>query len=186
MSGRALQNKNRDNERKFERIFSRYFNELVNFVFYQISDFEQAQEIVQDVFVRVHRNFDAITNDKQASNYLYMACKNAVKNEYRRRSRLKSGFGKTILVEFEKYEAFFDTKKSEEDDFLESEEKNKVMLCLEKLKQSDREIILMKEFMGKSYEEIAEIFNVGATAVRGRLYKARQRLRKLFEEEAIQ
>ena len=50
-------------QRRFEIMFNKYFNELVNFAFYQIGDFEQAQEIVQDIFVRVSRNFDSIENN---------------------------------------------------------------------------------------------------------------------------
>ncbi|HPN82864.1 MAG TPA: sigma factor-like helix-turn-helix DNA-binding protein, partial [Spirochaetota bacterium] len=50
------------------------------------------------------------------------------------------------------------------------------------LKLEDRQIILMKEFGGQRYEEIAETLGTTTTVVRGRLHKARQRLRKALLE----
>lgn len=177
-----------DKEKRFEAIYNEHYPGLVNHVFYMIGDFERAQEIVQDVFVRVYRNLDRIQDEQQTASYLFIACKNAIKNEYRRRGRLKSGYGKTILVEMENYEAFFENAESEEDAYLKSEEQRRILKCLEQLKTEDREIILMKEFMGKRYDEIAEALETTTTVVRGRLHKARQRLKKLFlaQEEETQ
>jgi RNA polymerase sigma-70 factor (ECF subfamily) len=169
-------------EQRFQAIFRQHYNGLVNHVFYLISDFEQAQEIVQDVFMRVYRNLDSIAEDSQVANYLFIACKNAIKNEYRRRGRIKSGYGRTILVDMEQQEAFFEQKESEEDAYLRNEEQRRIVACLERLKPEDREIIVMKEFTGKRYEEIAEELGTTATVIRGRLHKARQRLKTLFLE----
>lgn len=170
-------------EQQFREFYNRHFSQMVDYVFYLIGDFEQAQEMVQDVFVRAYRNIDSLMTDQQTTGYLYTACKNAIKNEYRRRSRLKSGFGKTVFVDTDKYDAFFKEASSQEDEFLKSEEEKRVLRCLDRLKLEDREIILLKEFMGQRYEEIAETFQTTTTVVRGRLHKARKRLRKLLLEE---
>ena len=173
----------KEKEKDFQECYNRHYNHLVDYVFYLIGDFEQAQEIVQDVFVRAYRNMDSLKSDQQTTSYLYIACRNAIKNEYRRRSRLKSGYGKTVYVEMEKYEAFFQNSNSEEESFIRTEEQRKIISCLEKLKLEDREIILLKEFMGQKYDEIAAKLKTTTTVVRGRLHKARQRLRKLLIEE---
>lgn len=169
-------------EKKIETLFNKHYDSLVNQVFYLVSDFEQAQEIVQDVFMRVYRNLESIQSDEQAANYLYIACRNAVKNEYRRRGRFKSGYGKTVYVEMEKYEAFFETEQSGEDEFFRNEKSQLVTDALEKLKPADREIIVLKEFSGKRYEEIAAILDTTTTVIRGRLHKARKRLKKILED----
>jgi RNA polymerase sigma-70 factor (ECF subfamily) len=151
---------------------------MVSQVHYMVNDIEQAQEIVQDVFVRLHRNLPTIATDELVPGYLFIACRNAIKNEYRRRGRLKSGYGKTVLVDMEKTDYFFRNSETEEEAFIKREETDFILRCLAQLKLEDREIILMKEFGGQRYEEIAETLGTTTTVVRGRLHKARQRLRK--------
>ena len=170
-------------EHEFQAFYNRYYKQLVDYVYYLIGDYEQSQEIVQDVFVRAYRNIDVLKSDQQTVGYLYTSCKNAIKNEYRRRSRLKSGYGKTVYVDTDKYDAFFKEADSEEDAFLRTEEQQKIRRCLDRLKLEDKEIILLKEFMGQRYEEIASSLQTTTTVVRGRLHKARKRLRKLLLEE---
>jgi len=173
----------RDRDKLFQECYNQHYSNLVVYVFYLIGDFEQAEEIVQDVFVRVYRNVDALKSDQQATKYLYIACRNAIKNEYRRRSRLKSEYGKTVYIAMEKYEAFFQDSDSAEENFMRKEEQGEIISCLEKLKMEDREIILLKEFMGQKYDEIASRLQTTTTVVRGRLHKARQKLRKLLIEK---
>ena len=169
-------------ERRFERLYRQHYTRMVNQVHYMVNDIEQAQEIVQDVFVRLHRNLPTIAQDELVPGYLFIACRNAIKNEYRRRSRLKSGYGKTVFVDMEKSDFFFRSAETEEEAYIRREETNAILVCLEALKYEDREIILMKEFGGQRYEEIAEALKTTTTVVRGRLHKARQRLRKMLED----
>lgn len=165
-------------ERRFERLYRQHYARMVSQVHYMVNDIEQAQEIVQDVFVRLHRNLPTIATDELVPGYLFIACRNAIKNEYRRRGRIKSGYGKTVFVDMEKTDFFFRNAETEEEAFLKREDTKAVLLCLSQLKIEDREIILMKEFGGQRYEEIAETLGTTTTVVRGRLHKARQRLRK--------
>lgn len=164
----------------FEQVYNRMYNQLVTQVYYMINDFERAQEVVQDVFVRAHRNWGNMNSERQAANYLYIGCRNAIKNEYRNRSRLKSGYGKTVYVAKEHYDYFFEQSQSEEAAFFKNEQQKLVIDCLDKLSPKDKEILLMKEFMGKRYQEIADLLDTTTTVVRGRLHKARQRLKKLI------
>jgi len=169
-------------ERRFERLYRQYYSRMVGQVHYMVNDVEQAQEIVQDVFVRLHRNLAAIANDELVPGYLFIACRNAIKNEYRRRSRIKSGYGKSVLVDMEKTDFFFQSAETEEDSYIRKEESKMILACLDKLRYEDREIIVMKEFGGQRYEEIAAALGTNTAVVRGRLHKARQRLRKILLE----
>jgi DNA-directed RNA polymerase specialized sigma24 family protein len=55
-------------------------------------------------------------------------------------------------------------------------------LALARLKPADREILVLKEFQGFSYREIAEILSCTIPAVRSRLYEARQRIRGIYKK----
>jgi RNA polymerase sigma-70 factor (ECF subfamily) len=174
-----------ENERRFERLYRLHYPRMVGQVSYMVNDAEQAQEIVQDVFVRLHRNLPTIASDDLVPGYLFIACRNAIKNEYRRRSRVKSGYGKSVLVDMEKTDFFFRSAETEEEAFLRKEESKIILGCLDKLRYEDREIIVMKEFGGQRYEEIAAALGTNTAVVRGRLHKARQRLRKILLENQM-
>jgi len=170
-------------EQRFRDCYNEHYSRLVNYTFFMVNDFERAEEIVQDVFVRFHRNFENVGTGKKVISYLFVACKNSVKNEYRHRGTQKSSYGKLVHVEKEKEDFFFENGQSEESRFIDEEERSDIMNAFQKLKSGDREIIMLKEFMGKSYDEIADLLEVTTTVVRGRLHKARGRLRKIFLEE---
>ncbi len=173
----------KNQEQRFRECYNDHYSQLVNYTFFMVNDFERAEEIVQDVFVRFHRNFENIGSDAKVVSYLFVACKNSVKNEYRHRSTQKSSYGKLIFVETGKEDFFFEDGQSEENRFIDAEDRSDIINAFEKLKDGDREIIMLKEFMGKSYDEIAELLSVTTTVVRGRLHKARGRLRKIFMQE---
>lgn len=56
-----------------------------------------------------------------------------------------------------------------------------VRAALEKLKERDRNILILREFLGLSYEEIADALNLAEGTVRSRLFYARKKLKELLE-----
>ena len=62
---------------------------------------------------------------------------------------------------------------------MESEEtRKKVQEALERLEEGDRQIIILKDLQGQSYDEIAAILNIPKGTVRSRLHRARLELRE--------
>src|SRR5687767_1352628 len=73
--------------RAFGALVDRYQTRLLNFVNRNIGDRERAEDLVQDVFIRVFRHLHRFDHDKKFSTWIYTIASNLAKNELRNRSR---------------------------------------------------------------------------------------------------
>src|SRR3990170_1843713 len=74
-------------ERAFQELVERYQTRLLNFVFRTIGDRDRAEDLVQEVFIRVYRHLHRFDRSKKFSTWVYTIAGNLAKNELRNRSR---------------------------------------------------------------------------------------------------
>src|SRR6266513_430444 len=74
-------------ERAFSELVTRYQVRLLNFVYRTIGDREKAEDLVQEVFIRVYRHLHRFDRSKKFSTWVYTIASNLAKNELRNRSR---------------------------------------------------------------------------------------------------
>src|SRR5437899_2383258 len=77
-------------ERAFRELVERYQARLLNFVYRTIGDRERAEDLVQEVFIRVYRHIHRFDTSKKFSTWVYTIASNLAKNELRNRSRNRS------------------------------------------------------------------------------------------------
>ena len=74
-------------ERAFQELVERYQTRLLNFIYRTIGDREKAEDLVQEVFIRVYRHIHRFDRTKKFSTWVYTIASNLAKNELRNRSR---------------------------------------------------------------------------------------------------
>jgi len=74
-------------ERAFSELVTRYQTRLLNFIYRTIGDREKAEDLVQEVFIRVYRHLHRFDRSKKFSTWAYTIASNLAKNELRNRSR---------------------------------------------------------------------------------------------------
>src|SRR5215213_8327466 len=74
-------------ERAFSELVERYQTRLLNFIYRTIGDREKAEDLVQEVFIRVYRHLHRFDPQKKFSTWIYTIASNLAKNELRNRSR---------------------------------------------------------------------------------------------------
>src|SRR6476620_9049032 len=74
-------------ERAFQELVERYQTRLLNFFYRTIGDREKAEDLVQEVFIRVYRHIHRFDRSKKFSTWVYTIASNLAKNELRNRSR---------------------------------------------------------------------------------------------------
>src|SRR4029078_6017354 len=74
-------------ERAFSELVERYQTRLLNFIYRTIGDREKAEDLVQEVFIRVYRHLHPFDRSKKFSTWAYTIASNLAKNELRNRSR---------------------------------------------------------------------------------------------------
>ena len=169
--------------RAFDEIVDRYQKRLLNFVFRTIGDRERAEDLVQEVFIRVHRHLHRFDQEKKFSTWIYTIASNLAKNELRNRSRSPLVLFQTIRKNWEADHRplqFEDRHYRPEDLYRKRHLRELVEWAVEQLPEHHRVVFILRELEGKSYEEIAEITACNLGTVKSRLNRARNRFAQII------
>jgi RNA polymerase sigma-70 factor (ECF subfamily) len=163
-------------ERAFQELVDRYQTRLLNFVYRTIGDREKAEDLVQEVFIRVYRHIARFDTTKKFSTWIYTIASNLAKNELRNRSRNPLVLFQTIKKNWEDEDRplqFEDTTSRPDDLYRKRHLRELVDEATAKLPEHHRQVFVLRELEGKSYEEIAEITDCNLGTVKSRLNRAR-------------
>lgn len=162
--------------RAFDELVNRYQNRLLNFVYRTTGDRERAEDLVQEVFVRVYRHIHRFDRSRKFSTWIYTIASNLAKNELRNRSRNPLVLFQTIRRNWEDDDRplQFEDPGSRPDDLYRKRHLREVVEeAVDKLPPHHRNVFVLRELEGKSYEEIAEITSCNLGTVKSRLNRAR-------------
>ena len=162
--------------RAFDELVNRYQNRLLNFVYRTTGDRERAEDLVQEVFVRVYRHIHRFDRSRKFSTWIYTIASNLAKNELRNRSRNPLVLFQTIRRNWEDDDRplqFEDPGTRPDDLYRKRHLREVVEDAVEKLPPHHRNVFVLRELDGKSYEEIAEITSCNLGTVKSRLNRAR-------------
>jgi RNA polymerase sigma-70 factor (ECF subfamily) len=164
-------------ERAFDVLVERYQTRLLNFIYRTVGDRERAEDLVQEVFVRVYRHLARFDRSKKFSTWIYTIASNLAKNELRNRSRNPLVFFQSLTKGFtgeEERPVEFEDPRSRPDDLFHKRHLREVVdKSVSLLPAHHREVFVLRELEGKSYEEIAEITHCNLGTVKSRLNRAR-------------
>ena len=167
----------------FGALVDRYQTRLLNFVNRTIGDRERAEDLVQEVFIRVFRHLHRFDQTKKFSTWIYTIASNLAKNELRNRSRNPLVLFQTIKKNWEADHRplqFEDTTARPDDLYRKRFLKDAVDRCVQRLPEHHREVFVLRELEGKSYQEIAEITGCNLGTVKSRLNRARNSFAQLI------
>jgi RNA polymerase sigma-70 factor (ECF subfamily) len=163
-------------ERAFSELVTRYQTRLLNFVYRTIGDREKAEDLVQEVFIRVYRHLHRFDRSKKFSTWVYTIASNLAKNELRNRSRNPLVLFQTVQKNFQDEDRplqFEDPNSRPDDMYRKRHLREIVEESVAKLPEHHRNVFILRELEGKSYEEIAEITDCNLGTVKSRLNRAR-------------
>jgi RNA polymerase sigma-70 factor (ECF subfamily) len=169
--------------RAFDVLVDRYQRRLLNFVYRTIGDRERAEDLVQEVFIRVHRHLHRFDQSKKFSTWIYTIASNLAKNELRNRGRNPLVLFQTIRKDDEPdpRPLEFEDRRSRPDDlFRKRHLRELVEWAVAQLPEHHRIVFVLRELEGKTYEEIAEITDCNLGTVKSRLNRARARFAQIM------
>jgi len=159
------------NQNAFESLFRFYYTALSRFAFTYLKDADDAEEVVQDVFIKLWESRSKIETIQSVKSYLYRSvsnrCLNNIKHEKIKqihRSEVINTTGHT-----------FDTGVNT----LEKKDLEKsIQIALETLPTQCRKVFELSRFQELSYKEIAEVLDISVKTVENHIGKALKIMRK--------
>jgi len=164
----------------FRALVQRYRGRIMNLVSRFINDRDRAEEISQEVFLRVFRNRERYRKSGKFSTWIFTIAVNLTKNEIRSRVRHKGTFSLDALEEETGGQGlpFPDSNPLPDEDLNAGEIRTKVAEALRKLPPRYREAVVLRDVEGLSYEEVGQILRIPGGTVRSRINRARMMLKE--------
>lgn len=162
----------------FEGLVHRYQDRLYAAMFQVVGSAEEAEDVVQDAFVRAFLKLHTFQNNSQFFTWLYRIAFNSALSRIRRRR------GTTSLDQTREVLGEEPSGGDEAPDarLLQDERIDMVRTALRRLSDDHRAILVLREMEDHAYEQIAEILEISIGTVRSRLSRARAQLKLVLEE----
>lgn len=178
------------NETAFEAAFNelvrRYQNQITNYVYRMLDDYDRAVDLAQETFLRVYKSAERYQATYSFSTYIYRIAHNLAISELRQRKRrrlipLPTFFSdkdsEEIEVEIE------DQKQVMADDAMIADERQQaVSRAISSLPEKYRAALVLCDIEERSYEEISEVLDLPVGTVKSRINRARNLLKEKLRE----
>jgi RNA polymerase sigma-70 factor (ECF subfamily) len=170
----------------FDILVRRYKDQLLNFVFRFVGNRSDAEDIVQETFLRVYKNKHYYKEIAKFSTWVYTIAGNLAKTELRRRKRHKI-FSVSNFVNEERDFDIPDKEHGPDRKVDSTIQEDIIQKAIEKLPAKFKEVIILRDIQGFAYEEISQILNIPLGTVKSRVNRGRLRLQEdlkfLYENE---
>ena len=163
--------------RFFAQLVTRYADPVFAMSLRLIGDRAEAEDVAQEVFLRVHRALPAFKGEAKFSTWLYRITWNMCA-DWRRKNRRPGRTSSSLETEADQSDGRVDLEKK----VIDGEEQAFVQQALDGLDDIYRSVVILHYYQKLSYEQIASILEVPVKTVETRLYRARRQLRLRLEK----
>jgi len=153
------------NERVYETVFRKYYQALCNYACGILKDIDDAEEVVQSIFLKLWEQREVIEINVSLKSYLYRAVHNTCMNRLKH-LKIQDSYRQYVGKYLE------DTFDSATDMMSKNELENRISQALEKLPEQCRIIFKMSRFEELKYQEIADKLGLSIKTIENQIGKA--------------
>lgn len=163
-----------------------WYKRIYNFCYKFFFDHDLATEAAQKTFIAMYRNLPRLQEVARFRSWLYAIAVNSCREELRRGKGRKSLSLDETGVRMPGNWEVSDHRHENPDRALRHSELSELLQeCLLELNADQREVLIMKEYEGLKFREIAEVLRVSENTVKSRMYYGLDGLRKILERKKI-
>lgn len=150
-----------------------FYDQILNYMYLQTGSTEDAHDLTQDVFLRLVKSIDQFQGDASIRTFVFSIARHVFSDNLRKKYRMKKLLEKLkgnvkvtnqTFDQIENYETF---------------------LLLEECTPEEKQLLILKHYLGFNYEEISEITSLSASNVGVKLSRLKKSLKKKLEGSGI-
>ncbi len=166
----------------FNDIVRAYRKRILGTIYRLIGRSEDVEDVSQDVCVRLYYSLDQLRTPEVFEPWLYRLTINAAYDYLRKRRRAKDVRMADLSEEQVIVADAAESGRRDQEDRKQVEVRELLDLLLGQVKEEDRILLTLKEVEGLTLKELSKVYNVKPNALKVRLFRARQRVLKVYEK----
>lgn len=169
----------------FNTEFIPHIDSMYNFAFRLTNDEDDANDLVQDTYMKAFRFINSFQQGTNAKAWLFRILKNSFINDYRKKSK------QPAKVDYQEVETTYNSESTDSETTTDLRTEtvqdmigDEVATALNSLPVDFRTVIILCDIEGFTYEEMAKILDIPIGTVRSRLHRARNLLKEKLRSYA--
>ena len=155
-----------------EHLWEAFHTPLQQFIRRRVSDEATAEDVLQNVFLKIHQHMETLKDVKKLESWIYQITRNAIIDSYRSRKP-------TTPLEVEEV---LDLPEELPDDDVVSELLPCVRAMVRSLPEVDRQALILTEYQGLTQKELSERLGLSFSGAKSRVQRAREKLKQQLLE----
>jgi RNA polymerase sigma-70 factor (ECF subfamily) len=166
----------------FGVLVERYQKPIFNFIYRFFGNYELAQELTQETFLRCYQFLKSYDQGRKFSTWLYTVARNICIDELKKRRSAREVCLDDVLPAVDARHAAGAGESNQQADCIRREEDFKLLEALQELPPAARTVLLLHYFQGLSYQEIGEALSLPVSTVKIRIFRAKKALLEQWKE----
>jgi RNA polymerase sigma-70 factor (ECF subfamily) len=156
-----------NSEQRIEQVYKQFSKKLRDFILRRVTDKEETEDLLHDVFLKVHKNIDALKDSEKLESWLYQIARNAIIDFYRKKKDTR-------------LDENFDIAGEHNDDDVPKRLSASVRSMVDRLEEPYRESLIAVEYKEMSQVEYAKKAGLSISGAKSRVQRARTMLKDLL------
>ena len=153
-----------------EQTWNALHDPLRIFIRKRVPNDESAEDLLQDVFLKIHMHIDALRDEERLESWVYQIARNLIIDYYRRQ---------TLTMPWEEAEPLLPVEELPEED-VRTELAPAVVAMARSLPEPYREALLLTDYQGVSQKELSARLGLSFSGTKSRVQRAREKLKQLL------
>lgn len=165
----------------FEKLIVKYNRYVYNIAFRMMGNEEDAKDMSQETLIKAFKAIGQFKMEASFSTWLYRITINVCKDELRKRKETVLSYDAELADESTLKDIIRDDAANPILIYEKIELKASIETALSKLSEDNKSVVVLKDLLGYSYEEIGEILQIPIGTVRSRLNRSRSALKNILQ-----
>lgn len=171
---------------RFEEVIAEHEKKIFNLSLRILGDYDEAADLTQETFISAYKAWDRFRGESHVFTWLYQIALNHCRNRLRQKNRSRTlqveSLDQALSSESNSHTRDVPDESQAPHTIYEEKELNRrILAAVQSLPPDYREIVILREINGLSYNEIAEVTRISLDNVKTRLSRARAMLRRKLE-----
>lgn len=187
IDSRLIQLSQDGDQEAFAQLLERYANQIYRLCYRMLGNQHEAEDAVQETFLRVHMNLDRYDGNYKFSTWIFRICTNLCIDRLRKRKKTAYSLDSQMNDEegTDGY-AFLESKElTPEAQLILSESQRTVRRLIDDLPEKYKSIIVLRYLQDLSVKEISEVTGMPESTVKTRMHRGRELLRRKLKIESV-